>query len=425
MRELHYEALNETLYQYKVHGTLEVNHVHKPDAAKTFVSITVPLGSVHEGYKDENGTVCHVPRGIAHFLEHSMFEKDGTDLSKAFAREEASINAYTDHHATTYLFSATASITNHTVRLIDMLLHPMFTEATVEKEKKIIKEELNMHKDDPHYLQYKGLMNNLYATHPLKDEILGSEASIEAMTLEALRAMHEAYYDPVRMKVVVVGAIDPESLRNHLETSLGAFDHSAKAPLPIRHETVPQVNTAYEKAHYDIKTPTLMMGIKLTDSIYRAKDPIRMFLIYSIAVEGLLGSTSKLYEALLQQNLVNDAYDVDVVFEPSYANILLFAETEDPDALRYELMNALNEESHKALEKEEFIRVKRRMLGQFIRSFDSSDRLAGEIADHLQFGVIYHDLIERFESITQDEVDHAVDGLKEEATAFYAALPRE
>ncbi|MFW5914100.1 MAG: EF-P 5-aminopentanol modification-associated protein YfmH [Bacillota bacterium] len=425
MKKLNYERLKETLHIYKVHDTLEAYHVHKPDSAKTFVSITVPLGSVHEGYRDENGAACHVPRGIAHFLEHALFEKDGTDLSKAFSREEASINAYTDHHATTYLFSATANIENHTVRLIDMLLHPTFTETTVEKEKKIIKEELNMHKDDPHYLQYKGLMNNLYATHPLKDEILGSEASIDTMTLEDLKAMHEAYYDPSRMKVIVVGAIEAETLKEQLESSFNAFDETQKSPLPTRQESVSQVNTAYEKAHYDIKTPTLMMGIKLTDAIYQAEDPIRMFVIHSIAVEGLFGSTSELYEALLQRNLVNDAYDVDVVFEPSYANILLFAETEDPDTLRFEISKVLSEDTQKGLDREEFIRVKRRMLGQFIRSFDSPERLAGEIADHLQFGVTYHDLAEMFETITKEEVDHVLKELKDGAASFFAALPNE
>ncbi|MFW6298048.1 MAG: EF-P 5-aminopentanol modification-associated protein YfmH [Bacillota bacterium] len=424
MRKLHYERLNETLHRYKVLNTLEIHHVQKPDAAKTFVSITVPLGSVHEGYKDENKEVHHVPRGIAHFLEHAMFEKNGTDLSKAFAREEASINAYTDHHATTYLFSATANIETHTVRLIEMLLNPEFTESTVEKEKKIIKEELNMHKDDPFYLQYRGLMNNLYATHPLKDDILGSEASIDAMSLQDLKAMHEAYYDPSRMKVVVVGNIEPKTLHQHLEKAFEGFPSSMKTPLEIRLETVEQVNTKYEKTHYDILTPSLMMGIKLSQDAYKTEDPIRKFLVYSIAVEGLLGSTSRLYERLLKENLVNDAYDVDVIFEPSYANILLFAETDDPDTLRSELKKALAERTEGGLDSEDFIRVKRRMYGQFIRSFDSSERLASEIVDHLQFNVVYHDLIQLFETITEDEVAQALQTLKQSAISFFAALPK-
>ncbi|MFW6284861.1 MAG: EF-P 5-aminopentanol modification-associated protein YfmH [Bacillota bacterium] len=425
MRKLHYESLKETLYRYKVKGTLDITHVHKPDAAKTFVSITVPLGSVHEGYRDEKGQPHQVPRGIAHFLEHAMFEKDGTDLSKAFAREEASINAYTDHHATTYLFSATANIENHTVRLIEMLLHPEFSEATVEKEKKIIKEELNMHKDDPFYLQYRGLMNNLYATHPLKDEILGSDASIDAMTLSDLKTMHAAYYDPSRMNVVVVGSIAPEILETSLDAAFERFPTSEKTPLKIRHETVDQVNTKYEKTHYDILTPSLMMGIKLPHNIYQSEDPIRMFLIYSIAVEGLFGSTSELYESLLARNLVNDAYDVDVVFEPSYANVLLFAETSDPDTLRSELQKALKEKTENGQCTDDFIRVKRRMVGQFIRSFDSSERLASEIADHLQFDTVYHDLIDLFETITEDEVARALQTLKDAAISFFAALPKD
>lgn len=424
MREINYDALKETIHAYTIAGRLRVYHVHKPDSAKTFVSAAVPLGSVHEGYLDRDGTPRHVPRGVAHFLEHTMFEKDGEDLSKAFAREEASINAYTDHHGTTYLFSATANVKSHALRLLDMLFHPEFTEKTVGKEKRIITEELNMHKDDPFYLQYRGLMNNLYATHPLKDEILGSAESINAMQVEHLKRMHSAYYDPSRVKLVVVGNIDAKTLKDHLENNLRMPKQSGLTPLGIRRETVRPVNTAYEKAAYDIKTPSLMMGIKLGAEIYAADNPIRMFLAYSIAAEALLGSTSALYETLLEESIVNDAYDVDVVFEPSYANILLFAETESPDALRSRLLFAIKTDARGGLDEASFVRVKRRMIGQFIRSFDSSERLAGEIADHLQFDLLYHDLMPLLESITKAEVDEALMNLDSDTVSFFAALPK-
>lgn len=424
MREIRYDSLNETIYAYTVAKRLQVYHVHKPDASKTFVSARVPLGSVHEGYKEADGTVRHVPRGVAHFLEHTMFEKDGEDLSKAFAREEASINAFTDHHGTTYLFSATANVESHALRLLDMLFHPEFTKKTVEKEKKIITEELNMHKDDPFYLQYRGLMNNLYTTHPLKDEILGSAESIGAMEVSHLKRMHSAYYDPSRVKLVVVGNIAPRALKTHLENTLAMPRESGLSPLAIRRETVRNVNTAYEKADYDIKTPSLMMGIKLASGIYAASDPIRMFLTHSIATEALLGSTSPLYEDLLEQTLVNDAYDVDVVFEPSYANILVFAETDDPDTLRRRLKSTIETEAPKGLDAASFTRVKRRMIGQFIRTFDSSERLAGEIADHLQFDVLYHDLVTVLEAITKEEADRALRNLDTDALSFFAAIPK-
>ncbi len=423
MREHHYETLNETLHTYEIKDRLKVYHVHKPDSAKTFVSATVPLGSVHEGYRDHDGTIHHVPRGVAHFLEHAMFKRNGEDLSKAFAREEASINAFTDHHATTYLFSATAGVAAHTERLLQMLLFPELNAETVEKEKQIITEELNMHNDDPFYLQYRGLMNNLYATHPLKDDILGTASSIGSMTPEDLMAMHEAYYDPVRMHVVVVGNIAPSTLHAHLEKCVSFPGFSKKTPLEIRKENVRTVNSAYERRSFDIMTPSLMMGLKLGPEIYASKEPIKRFLTYSIAIEALLGSTSQRYESFLENKLVNDAYDIDVVFEPSYANILLFAETDYPEDLREALLKVITEEAPRALPMEDFLRVKRSMLGQFIRVFDSSERLAGEIADHLQFNLLYHDLFTILESVTKEAVDSALKDLDPSSISTFAALP--
>jgi len=159
MKSRHYKQFNETVHTFKIEGRLEAVIVEKPNFHKTYVSITTPLGSIHRGILDKQDVHYDVPAGVAHFLEHKIFEQDGMDISRLFSMHEAQINAFTEHNRTTYLFNATNHIIDNIKRLISMVFYPKFSAAGVEKEKNIITEELNMYLDDPHYLQYKALLS--------------------------------------------------------------------------------------------------------------------------------------------------------------------------------------------------------------------------------------------------------------------------
>lgn len=418
-----YDAYDETFYEFSVQGRLKVYVVPKPGFAKTFVSASVPLGSVHEGYKDETNTPITVPRGVAHFLEHKLFEHEGEDISKVFSKYEASVNAYTDHHQTTYLFSATGHVLKNTERLITMMYYPNITEEGVEKEKSIIIEELNMHGDDPYYHAHRALLKNMYTSHPLRDEVLGTKESINAMSKEALISMHEAYYTPENTEVIIVGDVDPGTIEETLNETLTLPKKAQKAPLPIKEEASTSVNTPYETDAYDMETPLLMMGIKLSKDTFRGKAPIMNFLKYSIALEAALSTSSKAYEDLLEKGLVNDAFGVDVVFETSYAHGLMFAETSNIDGLRHAVLKILKTAKKEGISEEEFIHIKRKMIGHHISQFDKLESLASEINDYLQFNLYFHDLPSMLESIELSEVNEALRSIEENTIAFYGGRP--
>lgn len=420
-----YEAYDETFYEFLVQDRLKVYVVPKPGFAKTFVSASVPLGSVHEGYKDLQGNTVTVPRGVAHFLEHKLFERDGEDISKVFSKYEASVNAYTDHHQTTYLFSATGHVLKNTERLITMMYYPNITKEGVEKEKSIIIEELNMHGDDPYYHAHRALLKNMYTTHPLRDEVLGTKASINAMTKDALNSMHEAYYTPENTEVIIVGDVEPTMIEKQLNETLNLPKKAKKTPLPIKEETSTSVNTPYETDTYDMETPLLMMGIKLSPHTFKGNAPIMQFLKYSIALEAALSTSSKAYETLLEKGLVNDAFGVDVVFETSYAHGLMFAETNDIDALRHAVLSILEDAKKTGISEEEFIHIKRKMIGHHIGAFDRLETLASEINDYLQFDLYFHDLPSMLESIELGEVNRALRSIDKETIAFYGGLPED
>jgi len=424
MHKHEYAAYDETFYEFSVQGRLKVYVVPKPGFAKTFVSASVPLGSVHEGYLDENKKPVNVPRGVAHFLEHKLFEHEGKDISKVFSKYEASVNAYTDHHQTTYLFSATGHVLENTKRLINMMYAPRITEEGVEKEKPIIIEELNMHGDDPYYHAHRALLKNMYTVHPLRDEVLGTKESINAMTKEALIAMHEAYYTPENTEVIIVGDVDLKAIEQSLNEGLTLPKKAEKTPMPIKEEVSKSVNTPFETDTYDMETPLLMMGIKLPRTTFKGDAPIMNFLKYSIALEAALSTSSKAYESLLEKGLVNDAFGVDVIFETSYAHGLMFAETSDVNGLRHAVQDILETAREEGISEEAFTHVKRKMIGHHISLFDKLESLASEINDYLQFNLYFHDLPSMLESIELSEINEALKSIDADTIAFYGGLPK-
>lgn len=424
MHKHDYKAYDEVFYDFKVKDRLNVTVVPKPGFSKAFVSASVPLGSVHEGFVNAQGEATHVPRGVAHFLEHKLFEFEGQDISKAFSKHEASVNAFTDHHQTTYLFSATGHVMDNAKRLLKMMYFPEITEEGVEKEKPIIQEELNMHGDDPYYHAHRALLNNMYTHHPLRDEVLGSKESINAMSKDALMSMHEAYYTPENTQVIIVGDVDPGEVEKTLNETIDMPKKAKTKPLLIKKELSPSVNTPYETQHYDMETPLLMMGFKLGPETFAGPHPIKEFLKYSIALETVFSTSSQAYESLLEKGLVNDAFGVDVILEKSYAHGLLFAETKDVETLRHALLEILRSAKEAGVMEEDYRRVKRKMIGHHITAFDRLESLASEINDYLQFDLYYHDLPSLLESVELEDVNQALRSIKEDTVAFFGGLPK-
>ncbi len=385
----------ETMHYGKLRNRLGVYYIEKPGFAKTYVTINVPLGAIHEGYEEE-GKRVHVPRGIAHFLEHKVFEKDGADISKEFSMDEASINAFTEHHQTTYLFSAAANVARNTTRLINMVFNPGFSSQGVESEKSIIAEELNMHFDDPAYKQYVGLINAMYHAHPIKDDILGTRSDIEAMDYDTLRTMHAAYYQPERCALIVVGDLgDPQTFFQSIEANVQLPEPSLKKPLGIGRDEPGTVAHPRTTQTLDVRMPSVLYGIKFTpirgvDTDVRIKERLAL----SMWLDLCLGRTSDYYESLLDKGLINDSYGLELNYDKDYAYALIGSETTQPDALAKALSDALSTPEDLALEEADFTRLKRQMLGNFIHSLDSPETIAHQFAHFIQESVSYYEVID-------------------------------
>lgn len=398
MDKLTYQAFDETVYHQKIQGRLACYFIPKKDYAKSYVTLTAPLGSVHRSVELE-GNVLTLPAGTAHFLEHKVFEKDGEDLSRFFALHDANINAFTSAHQTTYLFSATNHLFENIQALTSMFFHPHFTEAGIEKEKGIILEELNMHNDDPYYLQYYALLGSLFHQHPIKEEILGSTQSIQSFSMKELQMAHQAFYAPEMATLVIVGEHEPEHLFETLEkiVTLGLLSQAKP------HDDVFEEPTYVVRRDFsidaDIHTPNVLFGVKLP-LVEGSKEVIILNqLRQSIVLDLAFGLSSKTYEDWLDTGLINDSYGLETAFDPQTAHALVGSESHDPEGFMASLWSHLETlEMH--LNETDFKRVHQQMIGTFIQSLDSLEYVAHQFTRYILDGINLYELLALAQTIT-------------------------
>src|SRR5574342_730560 len=206
-----FDQLDETLHYEECENGLKVYVLEKKGFNKTFATFTTHYGSVDNHFKplgkQEN---VKVPDGIAHFLEHKLFEKEQGDVFQQFSKQGASANAFTSFTRTAYLFSSTSNFENNLETLIDFVQEPYFSEKTVEKEKGIIGQEITMYDDNPDWRLYFGLIQNMYKNHPVSIDIAGTIESISHITKDMLYECYETFYHPSNMLLFVVGPISPD-----------------------------------------------------------------------------------------------------------------------------------------------------------------------------------------------------------------------
>lgn len=222
MKQIPYPHLQETLYTEKMPGGLQVFILPKAGFKKTYATFTTRYGSVDNHFQVEGREEIRVPDGIAHFLEHKMFEEPTGDIFSNFANKGASANAFTSFDRTTYLFTATEHIEDNLTTLIDFVQHPYFTDENVEKEKGIIGQEIQMYRDNPDWRSYYGLIEAMYSKHPIRIDIAGTVESISKITKGTLYECYNTFYHPSNMILFVVGGINPESIMELIRSNQAA-----------------------------------------------------------------------------------------------------------------------------------------------------------------------------------------------------------
>ena len=369
MNKRYYEGLNETLFSCKMENGLTVQIVPRPGFSRKLAYFVTDFGSIHTDFILDGETI-RVPAGIAHFLEHKMFELPDRDVSAQFAAMGANVNAFTSYDMTAYYFSCTENFRENLRLLLEFVSTPYFTEESVKREIGIIDQEIGMNADSPERV-FENLMQAMYGRHPIRVPILGSRESIREITPQLLNQCHRAFYTPANMILCVVGDVDPQEVLSIARQVLG--DEKKEAGIKLRdwqeEMTCPKNEVTMSM---EVAMPNFQLGFKC-ESIGTGEDAIRQEIIGDLAAEALFGESSQLYLKLYEEGLIDSSFGGGFESVDGCALLTCGGDSDDAEKVRDAILTQAEELVKTGIPEADLLRMKRSALGRRIRDLDSFD----------------------------------------------------
>lgn len=406
MREIVFDQLQETLYYERLPNGLDVFLLPKNGFRKTYATLTTRYGSVDNDFQPPGGERVQVPDGIAHFLEHKMFEQENGDVFDDFAKNGASANAFTSFNRTAYLFSCTDRIEENVTTLLNFVQDPYFTEENVTKEKGIIGQEIRMYDDNPDWRVYFGLIEAMFKRHPVRIDIAGTVESIAKITKDTLYTCYKTFYHPSNMVLFIVGGIDQQRLirliRENQQAKSFADAGEIKRFYP---EEPPGVSEKVKDVQLHVGLSKCLMGFKESRLELKGRDYLAQEYATQIALEAVLGQSSDLYQTLYDEGLINEQFGFDYTLAYDYGFSLFGGDTKNPDALIDRVTQALPEYCAKGIPEAQFERLRKKKLGEFLRHLNSPEFIANQFTRYHFNEVELFQSIAVLESLTREDVN--------------------
>ncbi|RAP76199.1 EF-P 5-aminopentanol modification-associated protein YfmH [Paenibacillus montanisoli] len=406
METLAYPGVQETLYREVLPNGLEVVVLPKEGFSKTYATFSTRYGSIDNRFAVGGQEPISVPDGIAHFLEHKMFEEPTGDIFATFASQGASANAYTSFDRTVYLFSATEQIHANLETLLDFVQNPYFTDENVEKEKGIIEQEINMYRDNADWRVYFGLIDALYHKHPIHIDIAGTVDSIYKIDKETLYRCYETFYHPSNMFLFVVGGVQAEEVIKLVRDNQARKTFTPQGEIRRFFDPEPEtVKIPRKTAELPVSMPKCMIGFKENRAPLNPEELLRTELATKLMLDALIGSSSPIYHALYDDSLISDSFGHEFNSSEDYAFSVMGGETRDPDELISRLRTAIEGAQASGLDEASFERTKRKKIGGYLRMLNSPEAIAGEFTRYRFRGADLFKLLPVYESITLEEAN--------------------
>ena len=424
MKHQEFPGLGESCFSAALPSGLQLRVVPKRGFARKYAFLAVNFGSVDTAFV-LNGEKHRVPDGIAHYLEHKMFDLPGQDATELFAEYGGSPNAFTSYGMTAYYFSCTERFEDNLRLLLRMVTTPYFTPESVEKERGIIAEEIRMYEDSAQSRVGEDLFAALFAQHPIRVPIAGTVESIAAITPELLTACHRAFYRPDNMILCVAGDVDAEAVRAVAEDEIAAPVEGALAQRDYgAAETMLPVRQRSER-RMSVSMPTFALGYKCAPPA-PGMDTMRREIIGDLAGEILVGESSPLYERLYEQGLI------DADFSAGYESVkdaCLFSaegDSRDPETVAAAIAEQAARIRAEGFDRALFERLKKSALGRRMRDLDSFESICYRICAYSFEGVEYFRFPEAYAAVTPEDVaQFLAETLLPERACLTTVIPKE
>ncbi|MBG9589138.1 EF-P 5-aminopentanol modification-associated protein YfmH [Cytobacillus firmus] len=429
MDKITFDQLQEELYYEKLDNGLDVYILPKKGFNKTYATFTTKYGSIDNHFmppgKEE---YVKVPDGIAHFLEHKLFEKEDGDVFQQFSKQGASANAFTSFTRTAYLFSSTSNVEMNLETLIDFVQDPYFTEKTVEKEKGIIGQEITMYDDNPDWRLYFGLIENMFKNHPVKIDIAGTIESISHITKDMLYECYETFYHPSNMLLFIVGPVDPDQIMTQVRDNQSKKDYKEMPEIKRQFEEEPSEAAKKKKVlEMNVQTSKCLVGIKSSTANQSGKEMLKNELSLNVLLDILFGKSSEQYSTLYSEGLIDDTFSFDYTQEQGFGFAMVGGDTNDPDRLAETLQKMLLDAREKGtISQETLDRTKKKKIGAFLRAVNSPEYIANQFTRYAFNEMDLFDVVPTLESITLEDVENAAGNLiSEERFTVCQVVPKK
>lgn len=399
--EKYYPAVKEKVYRTRLANGLTVALLPKKEFKEVYGSVTVQFGSVDTFVTEVDGDVKQYPGGIAHFLEHKLFEReDSSDLMSAFTSLGADSNAFTSFTKTNYLFSATDYFLENLDLLDELVTSAHFTEASILTEQDIIQQEREMYQDDPDSCLFFSTLANLYPGTPLATDIVGSEESISQINLTNLQENFTKFYKPVNMSLFLVGNFDVERVQDYFESKeLKDSDFQEVA----REKLFLQPVKPTDSMRMEVSSPKLAIGVRGKREVSEA-DCYRHHILLKLLFAMMFGWTSDRFQKCYESGKIDASLSLEVEVTSRFHFVMLTMDTKEPVALSHQFRKAIrNFTKDLDITEEHLDIIKREMFGEFFSSMNSFEFIATQY-DAFENGETIFDLPKILQEITLEDV---------------------
>lgn len=407
MGKVTYDHIQETLYKKKLSNGLSVYLLPKQSITKSFGVFMTNYGSIDNHFIPIDGQKkIKVPDGIAHFLEHKLFEKKDYDVFSHFMRQGASPNAYTSFTKTAYLFSTTKNVAENVTTLLDFVQEPFFSDESVEKEKGIIAQEIKMYDDQADWRSYMGTVQNMYERLPVNIDIAGTVASIEEITKEDLYTCYHTFYHPENMVLFVTGNFEAESLMQTIEHNQStkkflAFD-SVQKSFPEEPQNVAKKESIL---HLPVSIPKVTIGIKESKQLLNGEQLLRRELLQQMVLDYLFSPSGIFYEPLYEEQLIDDSFEFSTTVEEHFNFSMIGSNTKHPEKFRKQLKELLLRTNTIEIDAESFATMKKKRIGEILRAMNSLEHIANQYVHYHFASIDYFKVIPFIQTLTVEDVN--------------------
>jgi predicted Zn-dependent peptidase len=406
---------------------LEIRLMVKKGFAEKYAVFTTKYGSIDNRFvPPRSKQETEVPDGIAHFLEHKLFEKENGTVFDAFAELGTYVNAYTNFMSTAYLFSCTDNFAPSLELLLDFVQEPYFSDATVEKEKGIIEQEIRMYDDNPNWKVYFNLLAGLYHRHPVQINIAGTAESVRSITKDMLYTCYQTFYHPSNMAVIIVGDLNPAEVIDRIKSNQSRREYSKQPPIDRVFPAEPaSVAEKLVAAAAPVPRSLFFLGFKDGRPEPDRTAFLRREMSTRVLLEMVFGKSSDLYNSLYRDGLLDAELYSEFEVHTSYGHSIVGGESAKPEAVRDRIFAALTELRRSGIKAEAFDLAKRKLMGTMLKLFDSPEKLASEMVGSFHKGIEFADYLPVLAATDQDTVmERLAEHLREENVTVSIVSPQ-